>query len=125
MTNRPPATGERANGADPPGPPAGSSNGHAGCANGPLKRTIRIVNPLGVHPRVADRFSRTARQYQCEVTVWNGESKADGKSIIDLIVLMVMPDSDVVLEVNGDDAADALEPLTDILAAADGEDYTI
>jgi len=94
-------------------------------ANGPLRRTIRIVNPLGVHPRVADRFSRTARLYQCDVTVWNGENKADGKSIMDLIVLMVMPDSDVVLEVSGDDAADALEPLTDILAASDGEDYTI
>lgn len=94
-------------------------------ANGPLRRTIRIINPFGVHPRVADRFSRTARQYGCVVTVWNGENKADGKSITDLIVLMVMPDSEVVLELEGDDAATALEPLSEILAAADGEDYTI
>ena len=94
-------------------------------SDGPLKRRIRIVNPLGVHHRVADRFSRTARQYRCEVTVWNGENRADGKSLIDLILLVVMPDAEVLLELDGDDAAAALDPLTEILAAADGEDYTI
>jgi phosphotransferase system HPr (HPr) family protein len=106
MTNRPPpATGDR--------------------ANGPLKRTIRIINPLGVHFRVADKFSQTAKRYLCNVTVWNGENCADGKSMTDLILLVVLPESEVVLELEGEDAATALDPLTEILAAADGEDYAI
>lgn len=92
---------------------------------GPIRRTIRIINPLGVHHRVADYFSRAARRYECHVTVWNGENRADGKSLIDLILLVVMPDSEVVLEVDGADAAAAIEPLAAILAAADGEDYEI
>ena len=122
MNNRPKtASGEQPNGAAPPGPPDAPSQ----CENGPLKRLIRIVNPLGVHHRVADRFSRAARQYRCEVVVWNGDNRADGKSLIDLILLVVMPDAEVVLELDGDDAAAALDPLTEILAAADGEDYTI
>jgi phosphocarrier protein HPr len=94
-------------------------------ANGPLRRTIRIINPLGVHFRVADRFSQAAQRFVCSVTVWNGENKADGKSMIDLVLLVMLPESEVVLEVDGDDAATALEPLTEILAASDGEDYTI
>ncbi|HUR55381.1 MAG TPA: HPr family phosphocarrier protein [Gemmataceae bacterium] len=125
MSNRPKTPSERPNGADPPGPPAGPPAVPPRCASGPLKRTIRIINPHGVHSRIADRFSRTAQQFRCNVTVWNGENKADGKSIFDLVLLVVMPDSDVVLELEGDDAAAALEPLTEILAASDGEDYTI
>ena len=94
-------------------------------ANGPLRRTIRIINPLGVHYRVADRFSQAAQRYTCSVTVWNGDNKADGKSIFDLVLLVVMPNAEVVLELEGDDAATAMEPLTKILAASDGEDYAI
>ncbi len=49
-----------------------------------------MVNPLGLHMRVADRFSKTAKQYTCTVTVWNGEQKADGTDIWALIGLLVM-----------------------------------
>jgi phosphotransferase system HPr-like phosphotransfer protein len=59
------------------------------------------------------------------VTLWNGDTKADGKNIFDLIGLMVMPDAEVVLEVDGPDAPQALDPLAAILAAPGGEDYTI
>jgi len=93
--------------------------------NVPIRRTVRIINPLGLHHRLADRFSRTAKQYTCIVTVWNGDTKADGKSLTDLIMLIAMPDSDVILEVDGPDALEALETLAAILAAANGEDYTI
>jgi phosphocarrier protein HPr len=72
--------------------------------NGPFRRVIRIVNPLGLHHRVADRFSRTASRYSCTVTVWNGEARADGKSLWDLILLVALPGAEVVLEVDGPDA---------------------
>ncbi|MBP3953777.1 HPr family phosphocarrier protein [Gemmata sp. G18] len=92
---------------------------------GPLRRVVRIVNPLGIHPRVADRFSRTARQYACTVTVWNGDARADGKSLWDLILLVAMQDAEIVLEVDGPDALRAVEPLVEVLASPGGEDYTI
>ncbi|WP_315854413.1 HPr family phosphocarrier protein [Frigoriglobus tundricola] len=95
------------------------------CNDGPIRRAVRIANPLGLHMRVADRFSRTARQYTCAVIVWNGQTQADGKSLLDLIMLSAMPDSEVVLEVDGPDAHTALDPLAAILAAPGGEDYTI
>jgi phosphocarrier protein HPr len=84
-----------------------------------------MINPLGLHWRVAERFSRTAKSFACSVQVWHGESRADGKSPTDLILLVALPGAELVLEVDGADAASALDPLTDILAAASGEDYTI
>jgi phosphocarrier protein HPr len=95
------------------------------CPGGPLRRVVRVVNPNGLHPRLADRFLRTAKQYASTITVWNGELKADGKNIFDLILLVVMPDSDVVLEVEGPDAPQAVDPLAAILGSPGGEDYTI
>ena len=93
--------------------------------NGPLRRTVRVVNPLGLHHRVADRFSRAARQYAAAVAVYHGDARADGKSVWDLMMLVVMPDTEVVVEVDGPDAAAAIGPLADILASPGGEDYTI
>jgi phosphotransferase system HPr (HPr) family protein len=98
-----------------------SANGSAG----PIRRTIRVTNPLWLHWRVADRFSRTAKGFASAVTVWNGETRADGKSPTDLLLLVALPGSEVVLEVDGPDADDAVEPLADILASPGGEDYAI
>jgi phosphocarrier protein HPr len=95
-------------------------------ANGaPHRRTIRIVNPLGLHMRIADRFQRAAKQFACVVTVWNGDARADGKNVMDLLMLVALPGAEVVLEVDGPDAPHAVDPLTEILASPGGEDYTI
>jgi phosphocarrier protein HPr len=124
MTQGRAATGDGSrNGAGRQGPPDPPATGPAG--NGPIRRTIRIVNPRGLHPRIIDLFTKTAKRFTAAVTVRNGEVAADGKSVMDLILLVALPDSDVVLEVDGPDAAAAIEPLAAILAAPGGEDYTL
>src|SRR5262249_23879422 len=40
----------------------------------PLRRVIRVINPNGLHMRLADKFIRTANQYTSSVTVWNGDA---------------------------------------------------
>lgn len=90
-----------------------------------MRRTVRVVNPLGLHQRAADRFCRAAKQYNCVITVYNGDRRADGKNIWDLIGLLVFPGMEVILEVEGNDATNALDPLAAILGAPGGEDYTI
>jgi len=89
------------------------------------RRTVRVVNPRGLHPRIIDLFTKTAKTFDCAVTLWKGDQQADGKSVWDLILLVVLPDTDVILEVAGPDAAAAVEALAEILAAPAGEDYTI
>jgi phosphocarrier protein HPr len=92
---------------------------------GPHRRTVQIVNPLGLHQRAADRFCRAAKQYASRVVVINGERRADGKNIWDLIGLLVYPGMEVILEVEGTDAAAAIEQLAGVLGAPGGEDYSI
>lgn len=114
--------GARDGGPSPSRPPQPDT---ATAPTGPFRRVIQIVNPLGLHQRAADRFCRAAKQYDSTVVVRNGDRHADGKSIWDLIGLLVFPGMEVVLEVEGTDAATAIEPLAAILGAPGGEDYTI
>ena len=93
--------------------------------SGCIRRTVRVIDPRGLHPRLIAPFTKAARTFASNVTVWNGELRADGKSMFDLIMLVVLPESEVVLEVEGPDATIAIETLASILAAANGEDYTI
>ncbi|HJZ57880.1 MAG TPA: HPr family phosphocarrier protein [Gemmataceae bacterium] len=112
--------------ADGNGPPNGPAPACADCPEtGPIRRTVRVINPRGLHPRIIDLFTKTAKGFASVVTLWNGELRANGKDVWDLITLVVLPDSDVVLEVDGPDAATAVEPLARILASPGGEDYTI
>ncbi len=106
-----------------PGPVPPDTNGQP--AAGPLRKPVRIVNPLGLHMRAADRFHRAARQYTGTVILRYGEAHADGKDLWALIILAVPPGTDLVLEVDGPDAADALTSLANILGDPSGEDYTI
>jgi phosphotransferase system HPr (HPr) family protein len=86
-------------------------------ASGPLRRTIVVANPMGLHMRPATAFAQLARSFTCRVTVWNGPAKADGKSSLDLILLVAMPGAELVLEVDGDDAPTALDRLAEVLAS--------
>jgi phosphotransferase system HPr (HPr) family protein len=85
-------------------------------ANGPIRRAVTVANPYGLHMRPATLFAQTARKYKSTVTVCNGDKRADGKSSLDLILLVAMPGAELILEVDGDDGEEAIEPLAEILA---------
>jgi phosphocarrier protein len=90
-------------------------------ANGAIRETVTVANPNGLHMRPATLFAQAARGFHSVVTVWNGERRADGKSSLDLILLVALPGAELVLEVEGDDAADAIGPLAGLLGSP-GED---
>ena len=89
--------------------------------NGPLRRTVSVCNPLGLHMRPATAFAQAARAFRAAVTVWNGDRRADGKSSLDLLLLTALPGAELVLEADGDDAADAVERLAGLLASPGDE----
>ena len=85
--------------------------------NGPIRKCVTIIDPYGLHPRPATAFAQLASQYECRVTVWYGEKPANGKNAWDLIMLVALPGSELIVELEGPDAAEALEPLAALLAS--------
>jgi phosphotransferase system HPr (HPr) family protein len=85
---------------------------------GPLRRTVTINNPNGLHMRPSAAFASLAWNFQSDVIVRRHDGYAvNGKSPLDIMTLAAEPGSELVLEVEGPDAAEALEALAECLGA--------
>ena len=72
---------------------------------------------MGLHLRPATAFAKLVRGMNCRVTLSNGDKKADGRSAFDLLGLLAPPGTELLLEIEGEDADIALEPLCEILTS--------
>ena len=110
-----------------PMPARSAADNTGGTGRALLNQAVVIRNPLGLHVRAARKFVETARRFGSAVTVRNAEGtrRADGRSISDLILLGAPEGTELIVEVDGEDAPVALPALADVLAAPsadDGED---
>jgi len=80
-----------------------------------LKQNLVIVNAEGLHFRPATAFAERARQFQSSVTVSKGSKSVNGKSPLDMLLLVALQGSELTLEVTGPDAAEALQALVKLL----------
>lgn len=87
----------------------------------PLRATVVVSNPQGLHMRPAMVFARLAGKFRASVTIRKSDRTANGKSLLQLMTLAVMPGTSLDLEVCGDDAATALPLLAAALAAPSAE----
>ena len=104
-------------------PPAGDSVMGASTVSGRcVRRKVIMANPPdGLHMRPATAFAKLARGFRCTVTITYGQKTADGRSPHELLMLLAMPGAELEMELTGEDADIAAEPLIAILAA-DGDD---
>ena len=83
--------------------------------SGPLRRMVTIVNPQGLHFRPAARFGEAALRFASRVSVSKDNHTVDGKFWPDLMLLEAALGTRLMLEVEGDDAATAIETLAELL----------
>jgi phosphocarrier protein len=74
-------------------------------------REVIVVNPQGLHARPADAFARLASQFASMIEVVKEGQRANGKSILDLLMLAAEEGTVLKIEAQGDDADDAIEAL--------------
>ncbi len=79
----------------------------------PLVQTIEITMnwSLGFHLRPVMRFVKYARQFRSAIRIKKGKITADGKNILGLLLLAVAWKSKIHIEVEGDDAEQAIEGI--------------
>ena len=83
-----------------------------------LKRTVVITNPHGFHMRPAAEFAKRACGFQSSVALLKDELRINGKSPLELLLLVALPGTELILEVSGPDAPSALEDLAALLGAS-------
>ena len=73
-----------------------------------ISRTVTIVNRLGLHARAATRLVNCASGFEATVQVVKGARRVNGKSIMGILTLAAGPGTEIVIEAEGADAAQAL-----------------
>ncbi len=76
-------------------------------------RSAEVVMPtkLGFHLRVVVKFVKCVQLFRSTVRVHKGRMKADGKSVLALLILAAAWRSKLRIEVEGDDAEQAIEAI--------------
>ena len=89
----------------------------------PVKRSVVIVNPNGLHARPAERLARTALQFQSRIDVLCRNERVDAKSILHLLTLGATQGTELVIEADGHDAPQAVDALARLIASGFSEEH--
>jgi phosphocarrier protein HPr len=76
-----------------------------------IQRNITIINKLGLHARAASKLVNVAQGFESQITLSQGDKRANAKSIMSLLVLAAPKNSELLLEVTGDDETEAEEAI--------------
>jgi phosphotransferase system HPr (HPr) family protein len=79
-----------------------------------MRRTVVVINPQGLHARPADLIVKAAARFQSNVEIVKGHERVDAKSILAIFTLAALPGTELVVEAEGPDAADAVSALCEL-----------
>ena len=87
------------------------------------ERNVKISNRLGLHARAAARFVQCASRFSSRVEITRKDSgqKADGKSILNVLLLAAASGTELVITAEGADETRAISALADLIEQQFGE----
>ncbi|HSM04814.1 MAG TPA: HPr family phosphocarrier protein [Longimicrobiales bacterium] len=86
------------------------------------ENVVEIVNRAGMHARPASEFVKLAGSFASEVRVEKDGMEVNGKSIMGVLMLAAECGSSLTIRVEGDDAAEALNALSELVRRGFEED---
>ncbi|GJL81543.1 MAG: phosphocarrier protein HPr [marine bacterium B5-7] len=87
-----------------------------------VEKQLEVINKLGLHARAAAKLVNTASAFGSEVWIELGGQSVNAKSIMGLMMLAAAAGTTVDLRVEGDDADEATQAISDLFADRFGED---
>ena len=81
-----------------------------------ISRVVRLKIRQGLHIRACSNVTALVGQHGSQVRIRYGEKSADASSMFDLVQLAALPESDLIIEANGDDAETILDLLEKLLS---------
>jgi phosphocarrier protein len=89
------------------------------------RRTLTIVNELGLHARAAAQLVQVANRYDCDLFIRRDELEVNGKSIMGVLMLAASPGTLIEVRAVGSDEATRralLDELAKLIENRFGED---
>ena len=85
------------------------------------KRSIRIVNKLGLHARASAKLTQAAARFASAILISRNGRRVNAKSIMGVMMLAAGMGSTVEVEAEGEDADAALDAIEKLFAERFGE----
>ena len=86
-----------------------------------IKKTVRIVNKLGLHARPAAMLVTAAAQHESEVFFTKDDLRVNGKSIMGVMTLAAEKGANLTIEVDGPDEESTMQELLKAIKSGFGE----
>ena len=87
-----------------------------------MAETVTIINKLGLHARAAAKLVQLSNQFSAEIRVEKDGEMADAKNIMDVLMLAGTKDSVLRISAEGEDEADALREIRNLISDRFGEE---
>ena len=87
-----------------------------------VRKEMTVQNKLGIHARPAALFVKTANRFACSVLVEKDGETVNGKSIMGLMMLAAGHGSTLRVHCEGQDAAQAVQELEQLVKRKFDED---
>jgi phosphocarrier protein len=85
------------------------------------KKSIKVVNRLGLHARASAKLTQVASTFKSQVWIAREARRVNAKSIMGVMMLAAGLGSTVELETDGADEVEALEAIVRLFADKFGE----
>lgn len=76
-----------------------------------------VMNQVGLHARPATFFIQKANEFKCSVWVEVEERRVNAKSLLGVLSLGIVKDTEITLIANGSDEEEAVEALAELLSS--------
>lgn len=88
-----------------------------------LEKSVKIINPLGLHARAAAQLVRLAGKFKSRIKLvrTDNEVLADAKSILSVLTLAAAKGTELILKIEGADEADAMKEIEELINRGFGE----
>jgi phosphocarrier protein HPr len=82
-----------------------------------VRKEVKIVNPQGLHARPSSLIVRTASRFKSSFTLSVEDRTANGRSIMEVMMLASPMGTQIVLEAEGEDAAELVHAVAALIDA--------
>lgn len=80
------------------------------------RRTVTVINEQGLHFRPCQLIAQVAQRHQGTVFLSRGDTRADAKSLMDLLTLAAERGTNLELEATGTDASLVVEKVCELFS---------
>ena len=80
-----------------------------------ISKNVTITNSVGLHARPATFFIQKANDYKSSIWVEKGDHRVNAKSLLGVLSLGIVKDTEITLIADGSDEQEALKGLENLL----------